>query len=288
MGGVVVRFALKIRKARAHIFSVAALLVFAGLTAHGQSLVDSQRQLRKNSAQKLGYAASILSESSLDAEAKPTWGLGAMAIYSFSEKWIGFAEVEFQSLYSREDADPKLNEGIGDATLSLYWPSAWTHQTYGRVTALTSLSLPTSEISQRQSKIVGTRSYVRLTTPFSGAFRRLSLVSQLALDLNHFTYDLSSRRGGSYNSPIRTGETMGFALQLARTLTWQNLYTYAQRYDYAGDWTLLQSFTSQGVYQITPEVRASAAYTWSDRVYTEDLPFNPRQSSLSGEISYAF
>jgi hypothetical protein len=236
----------------------------------------------------LHYAASSQTETSLDAEARPTWGLGIMAVYSAGRRLIATAETSFQSLYAREDADPSLNEGMGDTVFSLQWPTAVTSLKYGRLSVLTSLDLPTSEISRRQSKIVGSRSYIRLTTPFSGGFRRLSLISQFTVDLNHFTYDLASKRGGTYNSPVRTGESVGFALQMTRSLTWQNLYTYAQRYDYSGVWTPLQSFGSQSVYQLTSNLRVSASYRWTDRVYTEDLPFNPRQSSLSGEINYAF
>lgn len=283
-----VRFASTFRWPRARTFFVLATVAMAGVNASAQSLVDSQRNFRKHSDQKLGYAVAVVSDTSLDADAKPTWGLGALVMYAVNPRVIATAEADFQSLYAREDADPKLNEGVGDAAFSLYWRSAFTDPRFGRLSALTSVNLPTSEVSRRQSKIVGTRSYIQLATPFPDALYRLSLISQLTLDLNHFQYDLASKRGGEFNSPIRTGETLGLALQLSRSLSWQNLYTYAQRYDYGHKWTSLQSFASQAVLQVTQEVRATAAYRWADRVYTEDLPFNPRQSSLSGEISYAF
>jgi hypothetical protein len=263
------------------------MVVFSfGTWAQGNSVIRNKKPpLAKPAPTGWGAGISFNSEETLDEFERPYWGIGAEIAYSPWENTSLDAKLGFQSPYASEDKDPDLVQGVTDLTFDWDQSKLFTDDIFGSLSSKISLILPTSELSQRQSKIFASVYGLTLSTPF---LYRFTLLTSTALNISSFGYDYANEYGTKYNSPYGYTGALGIALNIGLGLSWTNTYSTGQRYDYGGVWTPVQKYVSNLKLQAPDEFAFSATYEWADRIYSNDPLFTDRKSSLTGEMSYEF
>jgi hypothetical protein len=254
--------------------------------AQGNSVIRNKKPPTETPASTgWGGGISFNSEETLDEFERPYWGVGANIAYSPWETTILDARLGFHSPYASEDADPRLSQGIDDVGFDWMQSKIWTSETLGSIGTRVSLELPTSELSQRQSKIFASSYGISLGTPLTSW---LKLSTGLGASVSAFGYDYADEEGSSFNSPYGFSQSIGLGINFGWGVSWANAYGTGQRYDYGGRWTPTQRYTSSLALQTPVGVSFSATYQWADRVFTNDPIFTDRKSSLTGEMSYEF
>lgn len=224
----------------------------------------------------------------MDEYERPFWSVGAALTYAPSVFRTFSASVSVSSPYASEDTDPKLNQGIDDVGFDWTEKEVWSNERLGNLSSLVSLELPTSELSKRQGKFFATVSKLNLATPLRAALSRVTLLGVLGMNISAFQYDLSSPLGPDYNSPFGLSQGAGLSLRVIDGLSFANLYSVSQRYEYGGYWIPAQKFTSGLNYQYDSHTVFALTYKWADRIFSDDPAFTARKTSLTGELSYDF
>jgi hypothetical protein len=199
---------------------------------------------------------------------------------------LGYETVLYEkdgAPFNNVDRDPG-RFGVTDLEVSYTRPQIWSDK-YNRLVWTSTLSLPASRASQRNSLIadVSTSLALRyrhnakiLITPSIGAYAR------------QFRFDTSNAMGTQANSPVGITSGLSAAYTFNSIFIGTIFYGQTQRYDYFDDWRTIQTAVAQLNANVTATLNLSAGYRWRDRVITNEPLFDDDRSIYYIGVGYVF
>lgn len=199
---------------------------------------------------------------------------------------IGYDSVLYEkggNLFNNVDSDPG-RYGMTDLEISYTRPKIWSDK-YNRLMWSSSLSFPSSRLSQRNSLQVEVSSGLSLRyQPTS----RIIITPSVGSYYRQFRYDTANAMGTQPNSPFGVFYSISGSYILTQKFIGAVSYSQTQRYDFFNDWHTIQSFTGRLIFNATDTLSTYVGYNWRDRMITNEPLFDDDKSLYMIGVGYVF
>jgi hypothetical protein len=205
---------------------------------------------------------------------------------------LGYSTLIYKKngeLFNNEDSDP-TQYGFNDTSVSYTRPSVW-HDKYNRLLITSSLTLPTSRVSNR----IGMNASLSATAVLRYTPRPGIIISpNFSVYGRSFRYDTvneagtTSTNGFSYNSPVGVSYGLSGSYVFKPWLIGSVGYSQTQRYDYNSELRMIQSASSQLSISTNEGLNIFLGYIWRDQKTTNEPLFAAYKTSFFTGVGYAF
>lgn len=196
-------------------------------------------------------------------------GLNVGLSYAYNPKLSFYFETGYSQPIS--DNYEKVDRyGFTDLELGVNTAPFYKNKYNFQVSATSSITLPTSEISQKASLNASWNGGLVTTTPLQRGFR----VSTVHLvSLNSYTYETSNKMGTAYNYPYATSNILSVSWSHKQFYTVLS-GTWSYLKNYAGTDINVQAMRAGMGYNFPKKVRAEVFGRWQDQVLTNNSVFD--------------
>lgn len=186
-------------------------------------------------------------------------------------------------IFNNTDRDPE-RFGITDLDVSYTRPNVWSDK-YNRLVWSSSVSLPSSRASQRNSLIASAATSLALRYQPN---TKIIITPSLGAYYSQFRYDTANEMGLSPNSPVGTFGGLAGSYIFNRYLIGSISYSQTLRYDFFEDWQVVQAASARLIVNATDTLNVSVGYRWRDRTITNEPLFDDDRSIYIIGVGYVF
>lgn len=196
-------------------------------------------------------------------------GLNLGVSYAYNQNYSFYIETGYSQPIS-DNYERVRRYGLTDTEIGVNTAPFYKNKYNFQVSATSSITLPTSEISQRASLNGAWNGGIVTTTPLQYGFR-VSTVHFASLNL--YTYETANQMGSVYNYP--------YAFSNIASASWSHRRFYTV---VSGTWSYLKNYANRDIniqalragmgYNFPKKVRAEVFGRWQDQVLTNNSIFD--------------
>lgn len=187
------------------------------------------------------------------------------------------------SFLNNQDRDPG-RFGFTDFSLSYTRPKIWSDK-YNRLVWSSEISLPTSRVSRRSGMLAEASTTLALRYQPNS---KVIITPSLGAYYSQFSYDTANAMGTLPNVPFGVYGGLAGSYVFHRYVIASLSYSNNLRYDFFGDWRVVQTAVARLIVNATDTLNLSFGYRWRDRIITNDPLFDDDKSIYIIGVGYVF
>jgi hypothetical protein len=117
---------------------------------------------------------------------------------------------------------------------------------------------------------------------------KLIITPSLGTYYRQFRFDTANAMGTQPNSPFGVMYGLSASYVMTRRFIGATGYSQTLRYDFFGDWNIIQSASVRLIYNATDVLNLSVGYNWRDRMITNEPLFDDDRSNYIIGVGYVF